>query len=309
VTSSAPRCLVTGASGQLGRRVVDHLVEADVRVVAATRSPHALRRVVPAAVDVRHADLDEPETLQEAFAEVDRILLISTSSDPTGQSRVRRHRAAIAAAERSGADRIVYTSITGAHRTSAPSMYDDHRRTEEALAASRLRWTVLRHNLYTDQLLDAIPQALAFGRMTAVAPYAPIAYVTREDCARADAAALLSTDDFTRHLTITGPVAVDRASLATTVGAWYAHHVDPFSVEPDLLRAALVRAGVWPHVADSMIEIETTIAAGLHGVVSTDLEALTGTAGRSVLDELQARAAQLISAADRFTPNPVLRTG
>jgi NAD(P)H dehydrogenase (quinone) len=295
--AASPRCLVTGASGRLGRRVVELLLQADVPVIATTRTPDTLRQRIRPGAEVRYADLDEPDTLHRAFTGVDRVLLISTSSDPTRRRRLQRHGNAITAAERAGVRHLVYTSITGVHRTAVPSVYDDHSRTEEALAASTLEWTVLRHNLYADQLMDALPQALAFGRLTAVAPGAPIAYVTREDCARADAAALLRAVDGHRIFEVTGPVAVDRATIAATIGAWCARHVAATRVDPVVLRAALVRAGMWQQVADTLVELETGIAEGRHGTVSHDLDELAGSPARSVLEELRARAPALIEAA------------
>ena len=65
--------LVTGATGNVGRIVVEQLVEAGDRVRAMTRTPHSAR--FPAGVDVVPGDLDDPSALAAALRGVDRRYL------------------------------------------------------------------------------------------------------------------------------------------------------------------------------------------------------------------------------------------
>ena len=90
---------ITGATGQLGRLVIDHLLETVTAdsIGAAVRSPDKARDL--AGVVVREADHDRPETLGPAFAGVDKLSLIS-SADVSG--RLPRHRAVIDAAAAAG---------------------------------------------------------------------------------------------------------------------------------------------------------------------------------------------------------------
>lgn len=281
------KLLVTGAGGRLGRRVVELLAaRGGDEVIAATRTPDRLRDL--RGVEVRFADFDLPGSLDRAFAGVDRLLLISTGADPTGLRRVDRHRTAIAAAGRCRVGHVVYTSICAPRPTPAPSLFDDHWRTEQSLAASTLDWTVLRNNLYADQFLDALPSVLSVGRMTMVDPAARIAYVLRDDCARAAAAALSAEVGGRRVLDITGGVALDRPTIATAAGELCGRTVDTATTEPEVLRRNLRSVGLWPHVADAMVDIEVSVAQGRHGVVSADFERLTGERPGSVLDALVA---------------------
>src|SRR5512143_2007904 len=103
------RIAITGASGQLGRLVAERVLAqcAPRDVILATRSPHALAEFAARGADVRRADFDDPASLREAFAGVERMLLISGTDL---ERRVAQHRAAIAAAEAAGVRRVVYTS-------------------------------------------------------------------------------------------------------------------------------------------------------------------------------------------------------
>src|SRR5689334_11512514 len=108
---------VTGATGHLGRLVVDALISRGVEpgsIVAAVRSPEKAAGLLARGVQVREADYDRPETLATAFAGVDRLLLISTSSPG---SRLQQHLAAIGAAKEAGVGFVAYTSILRADTT------------------------------------------------------------------------------------------------------------------------------------------------------------------------------------------------
>ena len=111
MSASSPRLLVTGAGGQLGRRVVELLLEAGVsNLVAASRDPAKLADLQARGVETRRADFDDPASLPAAFAGVDRLLLISTDSLGAPGHRIAQHRAAIAAAQAAGVSHLVYTS-------------------------------------------------------------------------------------------------------------------------------------------------------------------------------------------------------
>lgn len=102
--------VITGASGQLGRLVIEELLKstpADA-IVAAARNPDKVQDLAARGVRVRQADYDRPETLDQAFNDADKVLLISSSE--VGR-RFPQHQAAIDAAKRAGVKLMAYTSI------------------------------------------------------------------------------------------------------------------------------------------------------------------------------------------------------
>ncbi|CAN5219607.1 hypothetical protein BH09ACT12_BH09ACT12_32310 [soil metagenome] len=127
--------LVTGASGQLGRLVLDSLIAggtAPAEIRAGTRRPEALATYAEQGVDVVHLDYDDHASVKGAVAGADRVLLIS-GSEP-GQ-RTRQHATVIDAAAAEGVDLLVYTSLFHAD-TSSLGLAPEHRATEHLIAES-----------------------------------------------------------------------------------------------------------------------------------------------------------------------------
>ena len=183
--------LVMGSAGSLGRRVVDLLMEARAgRVIAASRSPDKISNVTLRGAEVRGIDPDVPSSLDAAFVGVNRMLIISTDAiDPSGR-RLQRNRNVIEAAARAGVQHVVYTSVSGAAPDSVVAGTPHHYETEQMLAASSLGWTVLRKNIYAENLLPALTRAVATGRWETAAGEGYAAYVTREDYAQAAASSI-----------------------------------------------------------------------------------------------------------------------
>ena len=156
---------VTGASGQLGKLVLDELLQkaAAADVVALARDPAKLSDYAAKGVTVREADYDDPESLAAALEGVDRVLLISGNA--VGQ-RERQHGNVIDAAREAGVSYLAYTSILNA-RNSRLGLAPEHKATEELLEKSGLNYDVLRMPWYSENyaggLLAAIEQGVIYG--------------------------------------------------------------------------------------------------------------------------------------------------
>lgn len=284
-----PVLLVTGASGHLGRRVVELLLEAaSSRVIATTRTPEKLADLAARGVEVRAADFADPASMLKAFAGADRLLLIST--DAIGQ-RVAQHQNAIKAAEAAGVRHIVYTSIVNPTPDSRVFVAAEHRATEEALAASNVDWTALRNNIYADMLPRSLSQAVQMGAHYSAAGEGRTAYITREDCARAAAAALASAFNGRRALDITGPEAVSQAELAAIASELSGRSIAYVPIELETLIQNMVGAGLPRPVAEIYASFDAGIAANELSGVSSAFEELTGQKPTRVADFLAAHRA------------------
>jgi len=287
----AQKLMVTGAAGKLGQRVISHLLEtyrlAPPQIVAATRSPDELSVLATRGVAVRRADFDDPASLASAFAGVDRVLLVSTDSLHEPGRRLTQHKTAIDAAKKAGVKHMLYTSMPNPE-TSVVTFASDHLGTEQALAASGLRWSVLRNAWYMENLFMSLPAALTSGKWFASTGDGRIAYVTREDCARAAAAALASDGNTNARYDITGSKAYTRAELAALVSQISGKPIEVVQVSDEQLAQGLTAAGIPGFFVPTLVSFDTNTRLGLFDLVSDDVYELTGKRPQSLRDFLEA---------------------
>ncbi len=183
--------VVTGASGQLGRLVIDSLLARMPagQIVAAVRNPERVADLAALGVQVRQADYNQPDSLVRAFAGADKVLLISSSE--VGQ-RVAQHAAVITAAQQAKVKLLAYTSLLHADR-SPLGLAAEHQQTEALLRDSGLPVVLLRNGWYTENYLANIPSALEHGVLLGSAGEGRIASAARADYA--EAAAIVLTRD------------------------------------------------------------------------------------------------------------------
>ncbi|CAN7291049.1 SDR family oxidoreductase [Pseudoxanthomonas sp. LjRoot143] len=274
-----PTLLVTGASGQLGGAVVRHLLDTlqfpAERLIATSRNPDALSDVAARGVTVRTADFDQPGTLATAFEGADRLLLVSTDALMEPGKRLTQHRTAVQAAVEAGVPHVVYTSLPSAD-ISHVSFAPDHWGTEQALSASPLTWTVLRNGWYFENLAYTLPGALASGEWASASGDGRIAYIARDDLARAAAAALASGDTTNRILTLTGAQAHSARDIAARVAALTGKPLSVVDITPAQQIEGLRAHGFPPVLADVFASFDVATAAGDLGEVTDDYVRLTG---------------------------------
>lgn len=287
--------LVTGASGSLGKAVVAEFRRlGGKRVIAATRTPRKSQELAASGVEEREADFDRPETLQTAFRGVDRLLLISTDSLHAPDVRIKQHRAAIEAAVSAGVEHVVYTSCPNAHPTEGPSIPNDHFWTEVALFESGIGWTILRNNLYAEVILRTAQPALKTGKLVSATQSQGRSYVSREDCARTAAAALLNATG-KAIFDVTGTASVTHEEIASILSRLSGKFIQHVNVTPDEFEKGLVAAGIPQFAARSVRELDEETSRGFHAIVTPVVTNLTGRAPVSVEDFLQATVPALIA--------------
>ena len=139
--------VVTGATGRLGRRVVDHLrtLAPAERIGVSTRDPARAADLAQAGIRVRRGDYDDPASLRHAWEGAERVLLVSSNAASSGGDPLAQHRVAIDVAREVGVERLLHTSQISASPESHFPPGRDHAATEAMLAASGLAWTALRH--------------------------------------------------------------------------------------------------------------------------------------------------------------------
>jgi NAD(P)H dehydrogenase (quinone) len=284
----------TGASGNLGRRVVELLLESDAGpIIATTRDPAKLAPFAARGVDVRAADFDDTTSLAKAFAGAQRALLISTDAlDRPGRRKEQQLRA-VKALEAAGAKYVAYTSCTTPESLLA-SVAPDHAATEAALAATKLDYTALRNNLYAEVLLfAALPNAIKSGQLVDAKGDGKIGWVTREDCAQAAAAVLVSGTGRTA-IDISGPDAIDSKQLGKIVADVTGKPITHVSVSPEALLEGMIQHGLPKPLAEIFASFDAAAAKGQLAVVTETVAKLTGRPPQSLRSFLSDARAVLL---------------
>ncbi|WP_062317700.1 NAD(P)H-binding protein [Demequina maris] len=278
---------VTGASGHLGRLIVENLLArgaSPAAVVAIARTTAKVEDLAARGVTVRFGDYTDPASLDAALAGVDRLALVSGSE--VGQRAV-QHANVIAAAERAGVARLVYTSILGADTTSNP-LAAEHLATEHALAASSIPATILRNGWYLENYTGQLATYAETGTVLGATGGATIAAAARADYAEAAAVALLQdAEGDVYELGGTRFTLTDLAAeAATATGAEIAHS----DVSVERLASTFEEVGMEPGVAAFWAAIDGSIAKGELDTASTALADLIGRPTTPLADAVAAAA-------------------
>jgi NAD(P)H dehydrogenase (quinone) len=288
--------LITGAAGQLGQRVLHHLLETykveAADLIAATRDPDKLAGLAARGVKTRKADFDDAATLATAFEGVDRLLIISTDALAVPGQRLKQHKAAIEAAIKAGVKHLAYTSMPSPDK-SLVTFAPDHLGTENAIKASGLPYTILRNAWYMDNYLHAMPHNLQAGNWYTASDNGKVANISREDCALAIAAALASGTSESATYTLTGRESLTADQIAATIADAVGKPLAAVKVTDEQLGKGLRGAGLPDFVADMLVSADANIRAGNFDLVTGDYTKLTGRQQENLKDFFVAHKAAL----------------
>jgi NAD(P)H dehydrogenase (quinone) len=236
--------VVTGATGKLGSQIVDRLLEhvPANQLGVSVRDTDKAAHFAADGIRVRRGDYADPESLVDAFAGADQILIVSAGA--TGRDAVEQHIVAIDAAVAAGAQRVLYTSHMGSSPDSLFAPMPDHAATEQYLAGAGVAYTSLRNGFYASTVPLLLGGALHTGELVAPAD-GPVSWTTHADLAEAAAIALRDA----RRLhgitpALTAPVAHDLDSIAAMLSELSGRTIRRVVAEDDDWMQSLVGRGV-----------------------------------------------------------------
>jgi NAD(P)H dehydrogenase (quinone) len=278
--------VITGASGKLGRRVAEYVLERESDVVLVTRTPEKLAGL---GGQVRYGDFGDPASLEAAFAGGERLLLIST--DVVG-ARVQGHLNAIAAAKAAGVRHVAYTSIVNPSFNNPAGVVPDHNATEEAIRAAGLQWTFLRNGIYAEIMAAGAQAAIDSGKLITNAGDGRNAYVLQDDCAAAAAAVLTTPGHEGRAYDITGPEALSVEDVAAIFAEAGGTAVEPVKLDDDAWISTMVGFGMPEAGARLYATFGRSTRLGYAAAISGAVEELTGRAPRAAREVVLSTAAR-----------------
>ena len=274
--------IVTGATGQLGRGVIERLLArlpADDLGVSV-RDPHEAQDLEERGVRVRHGDFDQPSTLADAFEGASQVFVVSGAADPAP------HRAAIEAAVAAGAERVLYTSHMGASPDSLFAAMPAHAETEHDVQTAGVRFVSLRNGFYAASAIGFMDAAWQTGELV-LPEDGPVSWTAHADLAAA-ASVALADDGRLEGITppLTGSEALDFAGIADIASELTGRQIKRIVVADDEWKADLVARGVPAAQAQFALGIFTASRRGEFAAVDPALGQLLGRKATAFRDQL-----------------------
>lgn len=268
------KMLVTGATGKLGTKVVETLLKTvpASQLAVSVRNPEKAEGLRVRGVEVRQGDFDRPETLDTAFAGIDRLLLISADGD--NETRIRQHTDAVAAAERAGVKFIAYTSLGNASQSTL-FLAPPHVATEEAILKTGIPYSFLRNNWYLENEISSIQGVLAGAPWVTSAGSGKVGWALQQDYAEAAAAVLAGNGHENTVYELSGKL-MTQEELVSAIGAVVGKGVPVQQVDDAAYANIMKDAGVPEFIIPFLVEIQKGIREGALEIESNDFEKLLG---------------------------------
>lgn len=265
--------LVTGATGKLGSKIVEKLLQTvpASELAVSVRNPAKAEHLRARGVDVRHGDFDQPDTLDQAFAGVDRLLIISADGDE--ETRIRQHTDAVHAAARANVGFIAYTSVTNAQESKL-SLAPVHKATEQAILAAGIPYSFLRNNWYLENELSTIQAVQAGAPWVTSAGSGRSGWAIQDDYAAAAAAVLPAGHENTTY-ELSGPL-LTQDELAAAVGTVLGKEVTVQHVDDQTYAEIMKAAGLPEFILPLLVGIQQGIREGHLEIDHSDFEKLLG---------------------------------
>jgi len=267
--------VITGATGQLGRHVIQALLERNVpagEIVAAGRSIGRLSDFAARGVQVKAMDYADAGSVARALDGATKVLLISASE--VGQ-RVEQHRTVIEAAKAAGVELVAYTSIANAD-TTAMKLAVEHQATEAILRDSGVPFAILRNGWYLENYTDQLQGTLAQGALAGSAGEGRVSAAARRDYAEAAAAVLVAGNQSGKVYELGGDHAFTLTELAEEISAAANKTVAYQDLPASDYAGLLAGFGVPQPFADILADSDLGIARGDLLVNGSDLRTLIG---------------------------------
>ncbi|MQY35449.1 Quinone oxidoreductase 2 [Streptomyces sp. RB17] len=265
--------VVTGATGHLGRHVVEQLLDKvpAERITAVVRDAAKAADFAARGVKLAVADYNAPETFDGLFAAGDKVLLVSGNEFDKG--RVQQHKVVIDAAQAAGVALLAYTSAPG---SLTAALADDHRATEEVLLASGLPYTLLRNGWYHENYTENLAPVLEHGAVVQAAGDGRVSSAARADYAAAAVAVLTGEGHENATYELGGDEAWGFAEYAAELSRQTGKEIVYNPVSPEAFAGILAGAGLPGPLAAILAGVDASAEKGELVVSSGDLSRLIG---------------------------------
>ena len=275
--------VVTGATGNLGRFVIEGLLEKvpAEQITAVVRNAEKAAGFAARGVKIAVADYSAPETFDDVLSAGDKVLLISGSE--VGNDRVAQHRVVLDAAKAAGVALLAYTSAPG---SLTAALADDHRGTEQALLESGLPYVLLRNGWYNENYTEQLAPVLQYNAVTHAAGQGRVSSAARADYAAAAVAVLTGEGHENKTYELGGDQAWSFAEYAAELSGQTGKEIAENPVSGEVLTGIYTGAGLPEPLAQILAGVDASVAKGELVVTSGDLSRLIGRPTTPIADSV-----------------------
>lgn len=278
------KLLVTGATGKFGTKVVETLLKTVPanQLTVSVRNPEKAEQLRIRGIEVRQGDFDHPETLDTAFAGINRLLIISADGD--NETRIRQHSNAVAAAERAGVNFIAYTSVTNAQESKnlfAPT----HKATEQAILKTGISYSFLRNNWYLENEIPSIQGVLAGAPWVTSAGNGKVGWAIQQDYAEA-AATVLSGKGHENTIYELSGKSLTQEEFVSVLGSVLDREVSVQHVDDATYASIMKNAEIPDFVISILVDIQKSIRESTLDFESNDFEKVLGRPAKPLKEAL-----------------------
>ncbi len=268
--------LITGATGQLGRAVLQTLVQKTTpsQLAALVRDPAKAADLQARGISLRVGNYGDVASLDRAMQGITQVLLISGG---IGEEALQEHYNVVDAAKRAGVQCLAYTSRSLKDpATLANKIVGKHFQTEDYIKASGLPYLIFRNSLYMDVLPFYAGKDVRATGLNLPAGQGRVAFVLRSDLGEAIANALLTSPCDNKIHTLTGRQTYSFDDVAAELTICYGQPIRYTDVTPDVLQAQMLAQGYPPFMFQLIMGFMADIRQGQEVVVTDELEQLLG---------------------------------
>jgi uncharacterized protein YbjT (DUF2867 family) len=261
--------LITGATGDIGSRVVRKLLERGIRPRLLVRREEKARALFGDRVDVVVGDLASLEALRASMRGASTIFLVNV-----GPEIPRRDRAAAAVAKEFGAGKIVKLSSLDVEQGLAIGAW--HEKGEAAIREIGLPFTFVRPTGFMSNLLAWAPSIKADRVVRSSTGDGRRPFIHSEDIADVCVAALLSDEYAEQSLPITGPESLSFRDATQIIGQAMGKQLSYQTISDEQARARYAKVSGSVEETDAHVALWRAIREGRLAATTDGVERVLG---------------------------------
>ena len=270
--------LVTGATGTVGKELVNALTSRGEQVRAMVRDPAKAASTLGQGVEIVQGDFGNPDTFDAALKDVEKVFLLSPPSPQMGEQQGKF----VEAAKQAGVQQFVRLSILPADPNSPVAIGRWHGEADQHVIDSGISYTVLRPAYFMQNQLMSAATIASQGAIYGMVGDGKVGHIDARDVSEIAATVLTSGGHEGKIYPLTGSESLSMSEVATRLSSVLNKEVKYVDVAPEQVKAAITGMGAPEFLADGHLELYTLISEGKADMVTPMAKEILGREPRTL---------------------------